>query len=154
MKKTRTMMFSIWIMFVVAFCLASCAQTTPSAEETNVAVVEEPTATVVEPTPTSVPAHPAYGLIFSNAQGTWRISRQGEPELVIDKANAVLSPDQGRIVYADDDPATGLADLWVMDVAGGERRSIHHRRRLCLHQLGGKGPVDVGHIDHCDVACA
>jgi Tol biopolymer transport system component len=87
-------------------------------------VTELPTPVVLETEEPLAPAHPASGLIFTNADGTWMIDRQGEVQVLIDKDLALPSPDGNWIVYVEEDPTTYMGDIWLMEVSTGERRNI------------------------------
>jgi hypothetical protein len=124
---------------ILALC--TFALTFTACGTLEVEVEPEPTATIgdadtletdepVQPpteVPTSepvVPTHPASGLTLNSAEGLWWVDAQGEVQLLVDQTYAQLSPDGERIVYEVEDPETYLNDLWLLEIATGERRRL------------------------------
>jgi Tol biopolymer transport system component len=124
---------SLMVAIVVSLFLVSCRATSVGSDETDVHVeqpsgevimAEEPTPLVIETVEPPEPAHKASGLIFTNADGTWWINRQGELQLLIDKEHASLSPDRQLIAYLEEDPTTYMGDIWLLDISTSERVNI------------------------------
>jgi Tol biopolymer transport system component len=119
-------------LLVLAVTLAGCgtAEIGVETDKGSVRATEEASSVVTsEPSPTATqtpvePAHPASGLTFSNAEGTWWIDVQGEIQLLIDQSWAWLSPDAGRVVYEVEDAETGMHDIWLLELTSGERRNL------------------------------
>lgn len=90
--------------------------------------VENPTRTpVTQPTPTVAPlppAHPASGLTFSNAEGTWWVDWEGEVALLTDEIVEAFSPDWRQGLYVESGPESPLGDIWIVDLVTGEKRRI------------------------------
>ncbi len=89
-----------------------------------IVLTQIPTPTVVETEAPPPPVHPASGLIFTNADGTWWFNRAGELELLIDEELARRSPDGKWFAYVAEDPVTYMGDVWLMDISTGVRRNI------------------------------
>jgi WD40 repeat protein len=116
--------------------IASCGRAANSPDPTDERIddgkeetvihSETSTPAVIETEAPLPPAHPASGLTFTNADGTWWINRAGELELLIDETLALRSPDGKLYAYIAEDPATYMGDVWLMDVSTGERRNITH----------------------------
>lgn len=62
-------------------------------------------------TPTPVP--PSPGAIYQTTTGLWQIGDDWQPQFLSPFAEAVLSPDNTRLVYADQ------GDLWLTTLADG-----------------------------------
>jgi hypothetical protein len=78
------------------------ARATPSA-----ATTAEPAGTVAPP----------QGLVFETAEGAWITDASGEAALLIQGTDVQISPDGTQALYTD-------GDLWLADLAGGERRNL------------------------------
>lgn len=94
------------------------------APDDSPAVTEEPMprATDTEMPPT--PNHPASGLTFSSAEGTWWINWEGEVVLLIDVIIEDFAPDWGHGLYIESGPESPLGDIWMINLATGEKRRI------------------------------
>jgi WD40-like Beta Propeller Repeat len=94
----------------------------PTAAAASIAVTATvPSAPIAAP---QVEAHPLAGLTFSTGAGFWLIDAQGVPQLVVDHSRAHLSPDGRRVVYQAPAVEEGADDIWIMDLANGERRNL------------------------------
>ena len=62
-------------------------------------------------TPTPVP--PSPGVVYTTETGLWQIGGDWQPRQLSPFANAVISPDNTRLVYADQ------GDLWLTTLADG-----------------------------------
>jgi Tol biopolymer transport system component len=136
MKRSRESMSSKSILALCMFALTITACGTLEVE-----VEPEPTSPAVDsdvietsepaPPPTEVPtqepivpAHIASGLTLNNADGLWWVDAQGEVQLLVDQTYAQLSPDGDWIVYEAEDPETYMNDLWLLELATGERTRL------------------------------
>ena len=121
---------TVAISLLVASCSRSEVDLEPGDEVINQPdddtslVTELPTPVVVETEVPPAPVHRASGLTFSNSDGTWWINRQGEIQLLINKSLARTSPDGKWIAYVEEDPATYMDDIWLMEVATDLRNNI------------------------------
>jgi Tol biopolymer transport system component len=61
---------------------------------------------------------PPFGLIYQNAEGVWHVNVDGESARLFDRPGGAVSPDSAQVLYTEDD------DLWLADVATGERRNL------------------------------
>ncbi len=61
---------------------------------------------------------PPAGLAYRTEEGLWRVQADGQSVLLVDRPDAVLSPDHTHAVYAED------GDVWLIDVRTGERRNL------------------------------
>jgi hypothetical protein len=124
-------MIQVLVYLVLAMFVTACGPSTDIGDE-PVATIEEPTqASTLVPTPIAQPtatplppAHPASGLTFSNFEGLWWINRQGGVELLIDQTWGVVSQDGKRVLYELTDPETNLNDIWLLEIATGERVNL------------------------------
>jgi hypothetical protein len=95
------------------------------AYATGQAAVQVSPATAEPTVPVSpVEAHPAAGLVFSTMDGLWRIGLDGGAAAVFDRPNAQLSLDGSQVVYYFYDGSQGEYDVWLADLASGERRNL------------------------------
>jgi WD40 repeat protein len=134
MKPNRRLYASLILTLVVALLIASCGRSEIGVEPSETTIVqpgdqgtlvtELPTPVVLETKLPPPPAHPASGLIFTNADGTWWIDGQGEIRLLIDEDLARPSPDGKWIAYVEEDPITYMGDIWLMEVSTGNRENI------------------------------
>jgi Tol biopolymer transport system component len=134
MNSDNRLRSSIFLTLAISLLVASCgifeADLEPGDEviiqpDDDISLVTEvltPVALETEVPPP--PAHRASGLILSNSDGTWWIDREGEIQLLIDKSLARFSPDGKWIAYGEEDPATTMDDIWLMEVATGLRKNI------------------------------
>lgn len=58
------------------------------------------------------------GLVLGTEFGLWKIDRGGVPIRILDRLDAVLSPDGTRAVYAAE------SDLWLIDLTTGEEQNL------------------------------
>jgi Tol biopolymer transport system component len=132
----------VWNLLILVFALgatalfASCGRAVSSpypaderiddGRDEAVILTETSTPTMIETEAPLPPAHPASGLTFTNADGTWWINYAGELELLIDETLAQRSTDGKLFAYVAEDPVTYMGDVWLMDVSTGERRNITH----------------------------
>jgi Tol biopolymer transport system component len=96
--------------------------------ETTV-VVSTPTSLPTEsetPQPTPLPVDPTAGLVYTTAEGLWRIAANGEAELLVNQPFARLSPDGKTVVYERNDDSEGGNDIWLVDLTNGEQRNLTH----------------------------
>jgi WD40 repeat protein len=134
MNSDNRLRLSIFLTLTISLLVASCgifeADLEPGDEVINQPdddislVTEMPTPVALETEVPPPPAHRASGLILSNSDGTWWIDREGEIQLLIDKSLARFSPDGKWIAYGEEDPATTMDDIWLMEVATGLRKNI------------------------------
>ena len=120
----------------LAVLVAGCARAGRGDETSlpsTVAVTQDMPATDVPeapvPTPTEAVAPPAVataGLTFSTAEGLWLIDRAGAAGLVVDSAQARVSPDGTKVAFLMQDPTSGDDDVWLLDRATGERTNLTH----------------------------
>jgi hypothetical protein len=139
MNSDNRLRSSIFLTLAISLLVASCgifeADLEPGDEviiqpDDDISLVTEvPTPVALETEVPPPPAHRASGLILSNSDGTWWIDREGEIQLLIDKSLARFSPDGKWIAYGEEDPATTMDDIWLMEVATGLRKNIRHRNR-------------------------
>ncbi len=125
---------SMFLTLAISLLVASCgifeAELEPGDDvidqpDDDISLVTElPTPVVLETEVPPPPAHRASGLIFSNSDGTLWINRQGEVQLLIDRSLARFSPDGTWIAYGEEDPATNMDDIWLMEIATGLRKNI------------------------------
>ncbi len=112
--------------------LGACAGPTPAASPAATVFpsaspsIESgiPTAPAAPTAPPEVEVNPLAGLTFSSAAGFWLIDAQGVPQLVVDQSRAHLSFDGRRVVYQAPAVEEGPDDIWIMDLANGERRNL------------------------------
>jgi Tol biopolymer transport system component len=102
---------------------------TPSAtpEESATSTPRPAPAATDTPPPPTVPVSPpdpAAGLVYSSADGLWLVDATGDPVLLIDESSARLSPDGTRVTYYFYDGTEGEYDVWLADLATGERRNL------------------------------
>jgi Tol biopolymer transport system component len=134
MNSDNRLRSSIFLTLAFSLLVASCgifeANLEPGDEviiqpDDDISLVTEvPTPVALETEVPPPPAHRASGLILSNSDGTWWIDREGEIQLLIDKSLARFSPDGKWIAYGEEDPATTMDDIWLMEVATGLRKNI------------------------------
>lgn len=134
MNSDNRLRSSIFLTLAISLLVASCgifeADLEPGDEviiqpDDDISLVTEvPTPVALETEVPPPPAHRASGLILSNSDGTWWIDREGEIQLLIDKSLARFSPDGKWIAYGEEDPATTMDDIWLMEVATGLRKNI------------------------------
>ncbi|KPK94326.1 MAG: hypothetical protein AMJ88_04100 [Anaerolineae bacterium SM23_ 63] len=134
MKSNRYFYIILISTLFITLFVTSCGPSEVVSEPTETTIdrpddkgplaTESPTPIVVPTESPSPPAHTASGLVFSNADGTWWIDRQGEVQQLIDKDRGVLSPDGKWIAYIEEDPATYMGDIWLMEVSSGARQNI------------------------------
>jgi Tol biopolymer transport system component len=136
MRWTTAIKWKIVILplLVLAVTLASCGAgevgletdegSVHTTDEASSVVTLEPGPTTTEMEPKIEPAHPASGLTFSNAEGTWWIDAQGKIQLLIDQTWAWLSPDAERIVYEVEEVETGRHDIWLLELTSGVQRNL------------------------------
>ncbi|MDI7276106.1 MAG: hypothetical protein QME94_09005 [Anaerolineae bacterium] len=58
------------------------------------------------------------GLVYRFGDSLYRVGADRQPVALIDRPDAVLSPDGSRALYVEGD------DLWVADLASGQRRNL------------------------------
>jgi Tol biopolymer transport system component len=134
MKSNRRLHASLIFVFVITLFMTSCGRYEDDAEPSETTagqpgdqgslVTELPTPVVLETKLPPPPAYPASGLTFTNADGTWWIDGQGEIQQLIDKELARRSPDGKWIAYVEQDPATYMGDIWLMETSTGERQNV------------------------------
>jgi hypothetical protein len=126
---------SIALIALVSLLLASCGALEggmvedPGSDEISTTQddqsADEVLATqVVEEDALTPPAHDASGLIFTNADGTWWVNRDGEVDLLTEAEWAVRSNDGLWYAYSSTNPDTDRADIFTMNIATGEVRNI------------------------------
>ena len=126
---------SIALIALVSLLLASCGALEggmvedPGSDEISTTQpdqsADEVLATqVVEDDALTPPAHDASGLIFTNADGTWWVNRDGEVDLLTEAEWAVRSNDGLWYAYSTTSPDTDMADIFTLNVATGEVRNI------------------------------
>jgi Tol biopolymer transport system component len=82
-----------------------------------------------QPPPTRTPVPPLPGLLYADTKGLWQTADDWQPVLVIDRPDALLSPDGQQAVYIEGD------DIWLADLPSGERRNLTEgsgRAHCCL----------------------
>jgi hypothetical protein len=134
MKPNRYLNASLILTLFLTIFIASCGTSEVTIEPSDTPIdqpddqgplaTELPTPVVLPTASSSPPAHTASGLVFFNADGTWWIDGGGEVQQLIDKDRAYLSPDGKWIVYIEEDPATYMGDIWLMEVSTGARTNI------------------------------
>lgn len=84
-------------------------------------------------------AHALAGLVYQTPEGLWQITSNGEPRLITDLPNAVLSPNGSAVLFIDQD------DLWLADLSSGARRNLTQTpdRRECCAQWWPNQPETV-----------
>ena len=99
------------------------ATTTPSPAATDTRYVLTTPSAVPRPTkatPTEVPADasPEAGLVYRIGTGFWIVDAQGQSTQLIDRTDAVISPDGSGALYWETN------DAWLADFSTGERRNL------------------------------
>jgi len=99
------------------------ATTTPSPAATDTRYVLATPSAVPRPTeaaPTEVPANasPETGLVYRIGTGLWIVAAQGQSAQLIDRTDAVISPDGSRALYGE------ANDAWLADLSSGEHRNL------------------------------
>ena len=119
---------TIMVPIVLGACAGSAPPPPPPAETPPSSAPTSASATVVAPSsPTEVPeaeVHPLAGLTFSNAAGFWLVDVQGVPQLLVEQSRAHLSDDGRRVAYQAPGANGGADDIWMMDLATGEKRNL------------------------------
>jgi len=118
----------------LTFSLSACGApgTSGSATATADTPISSPAVPTAEPTlaPTAAPTMDpaAYatgaGLSLSTADGLWQVGEDGSLNLVVDSSSARLSPDSQMVAFLQVDPDTGADDVWLLNVATGERANL------------------------------
>jgi hypothetical protein len=130
MQLTRT--FALALMF--ALLLVACgapASITPTPP-TGTIPAPAPATPTTEPSPMpteATPVDPAVyasggGLSFSTADGLWQVSPGGGLSPILELGSARLSPAGERVAFMQPDPATGIDDVWLLDLASGQRTNL------------------------------
>lgn len=119
---------------VFAMTLGACGApgTTGSVTATQVSPVSPPSTSTLQPTSAPTAAamvDPAVyatgaGLSLSTADGLWQVAEDGSLNLVVDSSSARLSPDSQMVAFLQADPDTGADDVWLLNVATGERTNL------------------------------
>lgn len=99
------------------------AITTPSPAPTDTRYALATQSVVPSPTkitPTEVPADvsPEAGLIYRVGTGFWIVAAQGQSTQLIERTDAVISPDGSKALYGETN------DAWLADLSSGERRNL------------------------------
>jgi heat shock protein HslJ/Tol biopolymer transport system component len=101
-----------------------------------------PTETTPSPE-ASQQANLPVGLIYSNAQGLWRVEVDGLPLQLSHRLDGTLSPaamrgdgDGRAVLFHDISGASDDTDIWILDLSTGEERNLtgEANRRECCPQ--------------------
>lgn len=87
-----------------------------------------------DPIPTPTPVPPFPGMIYTTAEGLWRINADWQPELLFDR-RGVLEPNGRRLLYTQD------GDIWLADLDTGSQQNVtntHDTIECCHHWWPGK----------------
>jgi TolB protein len=141
-----------------AFVLSACGApgTSGTATDTADTPISSPAVPTAEATvaqtaaPTMDPA--AYrtgaGLSLSTADGLWQVGDDGSLDLIVDSSSARLSPDSQMVAFLQADPDTGADDVWLLNVATGERTNLTNTpdrfEETPMWWLGRPGTLEFG----------
>jgi hypothetical protein len=119
---------------LVAFFIGACGApgNTGIVTATQAGPVSPPATATLESSPAPTAAatvNPAVyatgaGLSLSTADGLWQVGEDGSLTLVVDSSSARLSPDSQMVAFLQADPDTGADDVWLLNVATGERANL------------------------------
>ncbi|MCK5054304.1 MAG: PD40 domain-containing protein [Anaerolineales bacterium] len=115
MNKQIILVLLIAASLTIAACGRSAAIVDPTPEP-------QPAATATDEPPP--PAHPASGLTFSTAEGTWLIDARADVVLLTGHALARISPNGQWIAYEAEDSTAGASDIWLIERASGDVRNL------------------------------
>ena len=81
---------------------------------------------VPDPTSIAAPAQPNAGqdlppgLVYSTYDGLWLVNADGQPQQIIDRAEARIAPRGDRVVFWD----SATNDLWLADLVSRDHRNL------------------------------
>jgi hypothetical protein len=142
---------------LLAACTAPAGMITPTPSSTpSNPPTSNPTVTPPpEPGPTPTPGWPTFapppGLVYRTADGVWWVDAGGQPLVLCNRPDVLLSPDalrgtgSNQALYVQDIGGTGDADIWIVDLTTGEERNLTGEagRIECCPQWWPGGPPGV-----------
>jgi len=70
------------------------------------------------------PAHKASGLVLGSPSETFYVDIAGKVVPLVDQPQAQLSSTHDQVLFARDEPSSGMNDIWLLDKVSGEERNL------------------------------
>jgi Tol biopolymer transport system component len=140
--RVQKMMTQVWLIPTLIGCMVFCtacgrnevgiegSETQDMAQATSAEATDDvgltPTQSILDVdlvTP-QTPVHKASGLVLGSQSETFYVDVAGQVVTLVDQPHAQLNSTHDQVLFAREEPSSGMSDIWLLDKVSGEERNL------------------------------